>query len=54
MQKFYFSQVLLIIFLNLNLLLCDEIPNGLYIIKNKANYNLCLKDSSLYLSLIHI
>ena len=51
MQKFYFSQVLLIIFLNLNLLLCDEIPNGLYIIKNKANYNLCLKDSSLYFSL---
>ena len=50
MKSFYFSQLLFIIFLILNLYLCDEIPNGLYIIKNKANYNLCLKDSSLYFS----
>ena len=27
---------------------CNEIPNGLYIIKNKANLNLCLMNSSLY------
>ena len=29
---------------------CNEIPNGLYIIKNKANLNLCLINSSLYFS----
>ena len=29
---------------------CNEIPNGLYIIKNKANLNLCLMNSSLYFS----
>ena len=50
MNFFYFSQALLIIFLNFNLIFSEGIPNGLYIIKNKANYNLCLKDSSLYFS----
>ena len=45
MKIFYFSLLFFIIIIYSS---CDEIPNGLYIIKNKANLNLCLMNSSLY------
>ncbi len=50
MKSHFYIQILLIIFLNIKFSLLEEIQNGLYIIKNKANFNLCLKNTSLYFS----
>ena len=50
MKSQFYIQILLIIFLNIKFSLLEEIQNGLYIIKNKANFNLCLKNTSLYFS----
>ena len=50
MKFLFFNQFLLIIFLNIKFSLFEEINNGLYIIKNKANLNLCLKNDSFYFS----
>ena len=48
MKVLFFSIIFFISFINSYN--CNEIPNGLYIIKNKANLNLCLINSSLYFS----
>ena len=47
MKIWYFP---LIFFISIINSFCDDIPNGLYIIKNKDNFNLCLMNSSLYFS----
>ena len=50
MKSLFYIQLLLIIVININFSFLEEIQNGLYIIKNKANFNLCLKNTSLYFS----
>ena len=48
MKLLFFAELILIIFVNIKISYGNEIQNGLYIIKNKDNLNLCIKNSSLY------
>ena len=50
MKSNFFVNFILIIFICIIFSCSAEIQNGLYLIKNKENYNLCFKNTSLYFS----